>query len=123
MLLRAGWPEIAAAGGDIDWMQLSVDEPSELFIYYNTRSIMGTTGQDSGVDNRSLFQALANNATTAILNATLYRQATTDPAIDCGGPFARPAVSTTRLRLPGLPFSACSAAGFGFRPAGTVFSF
>lgn len=35
--------------------------PSRLFIYYNTRVIMGTVGQDSGVDNRSMLQALAQS--------------------------------------------------------------
>lgn len=33
--------------------------PSRLFVYYNTRMIMGTVNQDSGVDNRSLMKALA----------------------------------------------------------------
>lgn len=33
--------------------------PSQLFIYYNARSIMGTVSQDSGVDNRSLMKSLA----------------------------------------------------------------
>src|SRR5438309_274810 len=32
--------------------------PSRLFIYYTTRSLMGTTNQDSGVDNRTLLKAL-----------------------------------------------------------------
>jgi hypothetical protein len=39
---------------------LPVIGASRLFIYYNTRVIMGTVGQDSGVDNRSMMQALAN---------------------------------------------------------------
>jgi C1A family cysteine protease len=33
--------------------------PSRLFIYWNTREIMGTVGSDSGVDNRSMLKALA----------------------------------------------------------------
>jgi C1A family cysteine protease len=33
--------------------------PSRLFIYYNTRVLMGTTNQDSGVNNRNMLQALA----------------------------------------------------------------
>jgi len=33
--------------------------PSRLFAYYTTRQVMGTTGYDSGVDNRSMFKALA----------------------------------------------------------------
>jgi diguanylate cyclase (GGDEF)-like protein len=45
-------------------------------IYVDSRSVTQTF-QNSDLE---LFQALANNATTAILNATLYRQATTDPA-------------------------------------------
>ena len=32
--------------------------PSILFIYYNTRAIMGTLESDSGVDNRSLMKSL-----------------------------------------------------------------
>lgn len=32
---------------------------SRLFVYYFTRLIMGTTGYDSGVDNRSMLKALA----------------------------------------------------------------
>lgn len=39
--------------------KLPVFPTSRLFIYYATRSIMGTTSQDSGVDNRSMMQALA----------------------------------------------------------------
>lgn len=31
---------------------------SRLLVYYNTRAIMGTVSQDSGVDNRSMLQAL-----------------------------------------------------------------
>lgn len=34
---------------------------SRLFIYWFTRQLMGTTGQDSGVDNRSMSKALAGN--------------------------------------------------------------
>lgn len=37
---------------------LPVTSASRLFIYYVTRQIMGTVGQDSGVDNRSLLKAL-----------------------------------------------------------------
>lgn len=33
---------------------------SRLFVYYWTRSIMGTISQDSGVDNRSMMKALAS---------------------------------------------------------------
>lgn len=33
--------------------------PSRLFIYYATRSLMGTVNQDSGVDNRTMLKALA----------------------------------------------------------------
>lgn len=33
-------------------------DPSRLFMYYTTRVLMGTTNQDSGVVNRTLFQAL-----------------------------------------------------------------
>ncbi len=36
-----------------------VSSVSRLFIYYNTRILMGTVGQDSGVDNRSMMKALA----------------------------------------------------------------
>src|SRR6516164_1576892 len=32
---------------------------SRLFMYYNTRSLMGTINSDSGVDNRSMLKALA----------------------------------------------------------------
>lgn len=32
--------------------------PSRLFTYFTTREIMGTTSQDSGVDNRSMLKAL-----------------------------------------------------------------
>lgn len=34
------------------------DRESPAFAYYTTRQLMGTTSQDSGVDNRSLFQSL-----------------------------------------------------------------
>ena len=37
----------------------SVPMPSRLFIYYCTRTIMGTVGYDSGVTNRDLMKALA----------------------------------------------------------------
>lgn len=37
---------------------LPIDTPSRQFIYYNTRVLMGTIGQDSGVDNRTLLKAL-----------------------------------------------------------------
>ncbi len=33
--------------------------PSRLFIYYCTRSLMGTVQEDSGVDNRTMLKALA----------------------------------------------------------------
>lgn len=33
--------------------------PSRLFIYYNTRQLMGTVNQDSGVQNRALLKSLA----------------------------------------------------------------
>lgn len=33
--------------------------PSRLFIYYVTRSLMGTLNQDSGVDNRTMLKAVA----------------------------------------------------------------
>lgn len=36
----------------------SVPVPSRLFIYYCTRLLMGTVNQDSGVDNRTMLQAL-----------------------------------------------------------------
>ncbi len=52
-----------------------------------TRKILGVLYVDSrsvtksfSKDDLELFQALANNATTAILNANLYRLATCDPA-------------------------------------------
>jgi hypothetical protein len=32
--------------------------PSRLFLYYNTRLLMGTVDQDSGVDNRTMLKAL-----------------------------------------------------------------
>lgn len=38
---------------------LPVVSYSRLFVYYNARVIMGTVNQDSGVDNRSMMQALA----------------------------------------------------------------
>ncbi len=38
---------------------LTVDPASRQFIYYNTRALMGTVNQDSGVDNRSMLKALA----------------------------------------------------------------
>lgn len=36
-----------------------VQSASRLFIYYCTRSLMGTVSQDSGVDNRTMLKALA----------------------------------------------------------------
>lgn len=54
-----------AAAGDIVFALIKqqgltgVPMPSRLFIYYNTRVLMGTVGQDSGVDNRTLMKALA----------------------------------------------------------------
>jgi len=38
---------------------IDVPMPSRLFMYYNTRSLMGTINQDSGVDNRTMLKALA----------------------------------------------------------------
>jgi diguanylate cyclase (GGDEF)-like protein len=53
----------------------------------STRKVLGVLYVDSrsvtkqfSKDDLQLFQALANNATTAILNANLYRLATCDPA-------------------------------------------
>lgn len=40
---------------------LPVVVPSRLAIYYNTRVIMGTVSQDSGVDNRSMLKALSKS--------------------------------------------------------------
>jgi hypothetical protein len=40
---------------------LPLTPPSRLFVYYVTRQTMGTVGQDSGVDNRSLLTALNHN--------------------------------------------------------------
>lgn len=37
----------------------SAPMPSRLFVYYVARMLMGTTSQDSGVDNRSMLKALA----------------------------------------------------------------
>jgi C1A family cysteine protease len=37
---------------------LAVKSASRLFIYYNTRVLMGTVSEDSGVDNRTLLKAL-----------------------------------------------------------------
>lgn len=37
---------------------LSLVSASELFIYYNTRILMGTVNDDSGVDNRHMLKAL-----------------------------------------------------------------
>lgn len=38
---------------------LKVQDVSRLFTYWTTRYMMGTTNQDSGVDNRTMFKALA----------------------------------------------------------------
>ncbi len=38
---------------------VSIKMPSRLFIYWIARSLMGTTTQDSGVENRLLFKALS----------------------------------------------------------------
>lgn len=45
--------------------KLTVAQASRLFIYYNTRVLMGTSNQDSGVDNRTMMQALAASGTCA----------------------------------------------------------
>lgn len=37
---------------------MAVDSISRLFTYYTTRQLMGTTGEDSGVDNRTMLKAL-----------------------------------------------------------------
>lgn len=39
--------------------KLSNVMPSRLFMYYNTRLLMGTVDSDSGVDNRTMLKALA----------------------------------------------------------------
>lgn len=52
------------AAGDIQFNQaaqsLPMVMPSRLFIYYTTRQLMGTTKEDSGVNNRDMLKALAN---------------------------------------------------------------
>lgn len=52
-----------SAAGNLVFTQLKRDGtavvPSRLFHYYNTRALMGTIGQDSGVDNRNMLKALA----------------------------------------------------------------
>lgn len=37
----------------------TIPMPSRLFIYYNTRRLMGTVNEDSGVDNRTLMKSVA----------------------------------------------------------------
>jgi hypothetical protein len=44
---------------DLHFNDTSLPFPSRLYIYYNTRVLMGTVNQDSGVDNRSMMKALA----------------------------------------------------------------
>ena len=52
------------AAADLIYAQIRQDRiadvrmPSKLYIYWNTRAIMGTVASDSGVDNRSLLKAL-----------------------------------------------------------------
>lgn len=38
---------------------IPVSSISRLFVYYNTRALMGTVASDSGVDNRTMLKALA----------------------------------------------------------------
>jgi hypothetical protein len=62
MSLGACGPNTAAESIDCDEIAENISPlvpPSRLFIYYATRDIMGTTDQDSGVDNRSMLKALA----------------------------------------------------------------
>src|SRR5262245_8016333 len=42
---------------------LPVVAQARLFLYYNTRMIMGTVGQDSGVCNRDLLKAMNRHGT------------------------------------------------------------
>jgi hypothetical protein len=50
-------------GENIVWDDLKAGQttvmPSRLFLYYVTRSLMGTVTQDSGVDNRTMLKAFA----------------------------------------------------------------
>jgi hypothetical protein len=60
---RAAMHELAKTGVSFNqnWAADDItpgDRISPAFAYYTARQIMGTTTQDSGVDNRSLFQAL-----------------------------------------------------------------
>lgn len=51
----------------LQWLQsyqeLPVVGSSRLFTYYNTRLLMGTVDEDSGVDNRTMMKALARYGT------------------------------------------------------------
>ncbi len=68
---------------------LPVVLPSRLFIYWVTRYLMGTTNQDSGVDNRTMLKALAGYGycpeTLWLPNGAGYdiRQFTRQPSKDC----------------------------------------
>jgi hypothetical protein len=60
---RAAMLELIKTGAVFsqDWTADDIspgDRCAPAFAYYTTRQVMGTTTQDSGVDNRSLFQAL-----------------------------------------------------------------
>lgn len=55
-LARACQHEEQKAGTTFD--TANGDRVSPAYAYWSAREIMGTTGQDSGVDNRSLFQGL-----------------------------------------------------------------
>lgn len=60
---RSAMHELAKVGVTFaqDWSAYDVspgDRIAPAYAYYTARQIMGTTSQDSGVDNRSLFQAL-----------------------------------------------------------------
>jgi hypothetical protein len=70
---RAAMHELLKAGVTFsqDWTTDAVspgDRIAPAFGYYTTRQIMGTTDQDSGVDNRSLFQALLKYGSTREAN-------------------------------------------------------
>lgn len=54
-------PNTAAENIDYDQLAegITLSPPSRLFIYYNTRMLMGTVNSDSGVDNRTMMKALA----------------------------------------------------------------
>src|SRR5688572_16920677 len=53
------------AAGDLIYHQERIPGPdlmpSRLYIYYNTRRLMGTVNEDSGVYNRTMMKALAEN--------------------------------------------------------------